>query len=184
MGQSWSQYKLTIWASGSMICLVAALGTRWVMRKRIGPVAVVLDRGVGSVVRHWVGLELRARVAAWQVDAAGCGCSTRSVRRLPGHAGEGFQAAAKRMDLPRLAGRYGHAKFRELMVYFLSDHSLASDWSSDGYLSHRATMDDERRTAADCQWVLRVSNLPKVKRQTDAGNGSPLGGMTLERRVP
>lgn len=181
IGQSWSQYKLTIWASASMICLVIALGTGWTMRKASGLrrrcliVVLVFWCGTGSGWNY----VLAWRHGKWMLQDA-------DVRRDPFAV---CLAMRQRVSaLPPNDWIYlewpenSPVKFRELMVYFLSDRSLASNWSNDGYLAYHITEDDGRRTAADCQWVLRYR--PPASGQASAGDQPSIGGMTLEKRVP
>ena len=178
VGQSWSQYKLTIWASFAFITDVAAVVVGLAMRtgSRVVRWVVIL------VLTVWCGTGL-----GWNYQFAG-----RRGRNLLVDTGARKDPlvavlAVRQMvatlpisdwiylDWP--AGGQG-SKFRELVVYYLSDHPLVSDFNDDGYLFPYLTPADAARTRADCQWVLRYR--PPVN---PADGGTPtLGGMTLERR--
>ena len=165
VGQSWSQYKLTVWASFAAICLVAALGTAATMGRRgcrwrpwlLGVLFLWCSLGSGwNDVNAW-------RLGKWLMIDAG-------VRRDP--FAVCLAMRQKVAALPPTEWIYldwppdGHAKFREIMAYFLYDHRLASNWESGSYMGSYVTPEDARRTAADCDWVLKYR---------------PPGGMILER---
>ena len=163
-----------------MICLVTALGTVWTMRngsrwRRYGLITVLAlwcGTGLGwTYVLAW-------RHGKWMLQDAGvqrdpfalCLAMREKVSALP-------RNEWVYLDWPKNHQK----KFRELMVYFLCDRSLASDWSSDGYLMYDLTEDDARRTERDCQWVLRYR--PPADPPARQDDASSIGGMTL-KRVP
>ena len=178
IGQSWSQYKLTIWASLFVISLVTALGTAWTMRagpswRRSGLIAVLLiwcGTGLGWNCRlawqrgKWMILDADVRRDPFTV----CLAMRETVAALP-------PSEWIYLDWPKS----GYVKFRQVMVYLLCDHPLASDWNSDAALGPCLTPDDARRTAADCEWVLRYRPPGAEGAGTDAVRRS--GVMTLER---
>ena len=177
IGQSWSQYKVTIWASFAVVSVAAALL-------------------VGAAVRP---CSRFLRVAVILVLAAWCGTGLGWNYLLAGRRGKGplidtgtrndpltLCLAVRQMVAAIPAGQWiyldwpadgSRGKFRELLVYYLSDHPLVSDWRDDGYLAPYTTLPDARRARADCQWVLRYR---PPSSPTD--NTLPaLEGMTLEQ---
>ena len=179
VGQSWSQYKVTIWASFAVVGLVAALGTGWTMRARsrwrrglvLGLLTVWCGTGLG-----WNGLMVQRR-GRWLLGVAGiqenaltaCLAMRQIVSKLPPD------------DWVYLDWQRGSAldKYRQLLVYFLNAHPLASDWSDDGYIEPFVPPEDARRTEADCAWIIKYRQPPAGP--VPDGAVPTLGGMTLER---
>ena len=180
IGQSWSQYKLTIWASLFVISLVTALGTAWTMRagpswRRSGLIAILLiwcGTGLGWNCRlAWRrGKWMMLNVAGQRDPFAACLAMRKTVAALPPN--EWIY-----LDWPMS----GYMKFRQVMVYLLYDHPLASDWKNDGALEPYVTPEDARRTAADCGWILRYRPPGAEAAGTEAN--PPTAVMTLERVV-
>ena len=180
IGQSWSQYKLTIWASFAVICLVTALGTAWTMRaqtpwRRSAVIVILLiwcGTGLGWNYRlAWRrGKWMLQDVAVQRDPFAACLAMRNTVAALPPN-------EWVYLDWPTS----GHVKFRQVIAYFLCDHPLASDWKSDAALGPYITPDDARRTAADCQWILRYR--PSAAQEAGDKAAQPPGVMTLDRVV-
>ena len=66
-------------------------------------------------------------------------------------------------------------RFRSLMVYFLCNRLVASDWHDDVIFSGYVPPEDARRTPADCAWIL------KYRPPASDGFAPAVGGMTLEK---
>ena len=176
VGQSWSQYKLTTWGSFAAVGVVAASITGVTMARRMWRGWRV---GMAAVLALWCGTglgwnrELIQRRGEWISQATGirydplkaCWAMRQEIAKLP--PGDWIY-----LDWPP-GGEM--RKYRELMVYLLNDHPLASDWRDDGYLWPYVPPEDARRTPADCAWILKYRPPPKD------GSVPTLGGMTLER---
>ena len=177
VGQSWSQYKLTIWASFAFITVVAAavVGVAAWTRSRLARWAVVLvltawfGAGLGwnYLIAGRRGRNLLVDTGAHVDPLVACLAVRQMVDDLP--VGEWIY-----LDWPADGSR---RKFRELLVYYLCDHPLVSDWSDDGYIAPYTTPEDVRRTRHDCQWVLKC----RPPTPPDNNDVPALGGMTLER---
>ena len=178
-GQSWSQYKLTTWASFAVIGLVAALagGVAMRTRSRVGH-AVLL-----AVLALWCGSGLgwNGRIALWRGDRmleetgtiddpfSVCLAMQRKAALVP--PGDWIYLAWP----PDGRGD----KLREVMVCLLYDHPLASNWTTGVSIAPYVTPADLQRTPANCQWVLRYQALGPGT-ATPANVPVPPGGMTLE----
>ena len=176
VGQSWSQYKLTTWGSFAAVGVAAALSAGATMARRGWPGWRI---AVAAVLALWCGTglgwnrELIQHRGEWMIKVTGirrdpldaCWAMRQEIAKLP--PGDWIY-----LDWPT-GGEM--RKYRELMVYLLYDHPLASDWRDDGYLWPYVPPDDARRTPADCAWVLRY-RLPPAD-----GSVPTLGGMTLEK---
>ena len=175
VGQSWSQYKLTIWASFAFITVVASavVGLATWTRSRAVRWAIVLvlivwcGTGLGwnYLLAGRRGRNLLVDTGTRKDPLVACLAVRQMVARLP--VGDWIY-----LDWPA-DGSQG--KFRELLVYYLSDHPLVSDFKDDGYIFPYLTPADARRTREDCQWVLQY-------RPPTDGNPPTVGGMTLEKR--
>ncbi len=175
VGQSWSQYKVTIWASLFVIGLVAALGTGAAMSTawrgwRVAWLAVLAlwcgmglgwNRGLiqdrGSSLLFMTGLRSDPLEA--------CRVMRQEIARLPPN-------DWVYLDWPSDQTSY---RFRSLMVYFLCNRPVASDWHDDVIFSGYVPPEDARRTPADCAWIL------KYRPPTSDGSAPAVGGMTLEK---
>lgn len=176
VGQSWSQYKITIWSSAWCVALVATLGTRWTgwggakkeKWRRIGwIVALGLWTGTGlgwNGVAAWHGNQLLVDTGVSRNPFAVCLAMRRRLAAIP-------PSEWIYLDWPM--GK--KVKFREVMVYFLQGHPLASDWGNDGSLFPYLGPEDAKRTSADCQWILRYQ--PPAEGRVEGA----VGGMTLEK---
>ena len=177
VGQSWSQYKVTIWSSGMLISLAATLGTG---------LAIYSNPKWG---RAW----LLVLLAAW------CGTGLGWNFFLAGRRGKPLLIDTGTPRDPLVACRAMSQlaaalpvddwiyldwpddieadMYRELMVYFLQDRSLASNWLPGSLPALCLSRQDASQSLADCQWVLRY-------RPPGMDGNRPIlapGGMTLER---
>ena len=173
VGQSWSQYKVTIWASLYLICLVASLGAGWAMRThswlRRGTIVALLVAWCGTGV-GWNFSYARRRGKEFLRDTgmsrdpfAACLAIRRRLAAVP--AGDWVY-----LDWPS-DGRGD--KLREVMAVVLSGHPLASDWST----GELAPFSGPQPALADCDWVITCR--PSGSDPANPVPGS--GGMTLEK---
>ncbi len=179
IGQSWSQYKLTTWASLFFISVVAALGTAWAMRGRtfvrrymLAALLVVwCGTGLG-----WNALIARRRGNQLLIDAGVAADPFTVCLRMRQTASGLPPDAWIYLDWPKQGQG---ANFFELMAYFLYDHPLASDWNPKVYPRFPMTPESSWRTAADCDWVLkyRLSTGPWMGK----AGAPPSGEMSLEK---
>ena len=155
IGQSWSQYKLTIWGSLFFICWVVGCATGWVMRRgtmswRVALIALlVIWCGTGLGWNYVVD----PRRASELPDDTGTPrdpfivCETLRQRLSTVPASDWVY-----LDWPS-DGRGD--KLREVMVLLLVDHPLASNWSTGVSIAPFITPTDMHRNKTNCQWSLR-----------------------------
>ena len=177
VGQSWSQYKLTIWSSGLLIGLVATLGTglairahfRWGREMLIVLFVIWCGTGLGwnFFLAGRRGRPLLIDAGTRQDPLVACRAMVQSAAALP--ADDWIY-----LDWPTDAAE---DPYRELMVYFLRDRSLASHWLEGSLPAGSVFPGEGPRALADCQWVIRYRPLGS---SGDRSIGA-MGGMTLEK---
>ena len=155
IGQSWNQYKTTIWGSCCLICLAVGLGMGWVAWTRsprwrsafVGLLAVWCGTGLGwnFAFAHRYGGELLVDTGTRRDPFSVCMAMRRRLADIP---------ATDWIYLDWPPDGEGD-KLREVMVLLLSDHPLASNWSTGVSIAPYVTPADAQRTKANCQWVLR-----------------------------
>ncbi len=154
LGQTWSQFKLSTWASLAAVALTVggllAVARRW----------QVLATGLLLV---WAVTEL-----AWSVH--GLGHPTRAFRHAVGVSADPFAklltlrdvlAAVPKDDVVYLdfqGDDFESLKTRELPVYFLSDRRLAGNWAADpGLLAHLLPEDERNLPVTQADWIMHAS---------------------------
>jgi hypothetical protein len=150
VGQSWSQLKLTNWVAPFAITIVGcgwcALATGTRLQSLLAASCAVLILGAGA--------SSQPRLARLRSD---------SIKTGTGKAHSPFAVyEAVRDSLARLAPDeiiyldlpeplYKH---RQMLTYFLSDRSLASDWSGDGYLFPWLPSTERTIPRSTAKWLL------------------------------
>jgi len=151
VGQSWSQFKLSNWASPFLVLLVAAGCVSFARFHRWS------RRLVTALLGAWMGAGL-----CWNCALAG---SRTAPIRQQTQSPSPFRyyqyvrdslLQVRKDDGIYLAGFGGaHHKHRQMLVYFLMDYKLLSDWSDDGYLVGHLPVEQRVLPLSEALWVLR-----------------------------
>ena len=159
-GQSWSQYKLSLWASPVMIALTACAFIR---------LTDLLGRKRGSGAFLWIIL------ASWCMIGLGWNSSMLLARASPIRTVSGdtqdpfgsYRAFCEPLTqlqqsdvifLEATAGDYGSIKQRELLAYFLGDRQIIGDWTLDDNLPQARIPPAERKLPPDAaDWIVRYN---------------------------
>jgi hypothetical protein len=177
VGQSWSQYKLMCWDSAMVIGVAATglvgLGRTW-RPGLLRPLTLL-------ILAAWCGTGLgwNYQLAALRSEEL---CADAECTSDPFTVCLGIRQLLQ--NVPKNEWIYMNwpadqeIKYRQLLTYFLSDHSLASDWHDDG-IGAFMTPADMRRTPADCAWVLTYH--PEQGNVVANVTTPMLGGVTLDR---
>jgi hypothetical protein len=157
-GQSWSQFKVSNWASLFLLYLLTC-------------VAALASRG-GRLTRFIVlgGLFLwQGSGLAWNYVLADY--RTRAFRQETGFDQAPFASYYQIRSVARLAGKEAiyldlggqHHKNREMLTYFLTDRPVISDWSDDGYLFPMLPEAERTYSIQPSMWIVTVTNAGALK---------------------
>jgi hypothetical protein len=170
VGQSWSQLKLTHWASPfALLILCAGLASLTVGSRR-------LRIGVGVFLACWStwGLVQHYRLADLR---------TRDLRRETGYDSSPFLAfhqlrqLAQTLSPPLIYVELGiqYNRLREMIAYFLWDRPLMSTWWDDPYFASSLKPNPDATSAARAQaWLI----VPAQEGEAPTGK-QVLGGFAL-----
>ena len=157
VGQSFSQLKLSLWASPALLALAGAASIQLMDRRWVY---------AGIPLIQWL-------LAAW--CAVGLGWNgqlllgrTNAIRVVSGDAGDPFgsyHAFCEPLDklppsdviyLDATAGDFASIKQRELVAYFLGDRGMAGDWTVDDNLPVAYLPPAERKVSMQAaDWIVR-----------------------------
>lgn len=178
-GQSWSQYKITIWSSFCIIGVAGALCTWWAMQTRSK-----LCKYTPAVI-----------LAVWCATGLGWNYAFARRRGAEFMVSTGTQSdpltickamRQKLMLIPENDWIYldwpcdiQANKFRRVMILLLADHRLASKWPGEDIIAQYTTPTDAKRGSADCAWILKYETPTNYL----PGNAASIGGMTLTKNI-
>jgi hypothetical protein len=170
VGQSWSQLKLTHWASPfALLILCAGLASLTVgsRRLRIGVYVFLACWSTWGLVQHYRLADLR----------------TRDLRRETGYDSSPFLAfhqlrqLAQTLSPPLIYVELGiqYNRLREMIAYFLWDRPLMSTWWDDPYFASSLKPNPDATSAARAQaWLI----VPAQEGEAPTGK-QVLGGFAL-----
>ncbi|EIM96472.1 hypothetical protein WQE_33991 [Paraburkholderia hospita] len=159
IGQSWSQFKLSEWASpfASVFLLLAVLNLRMHRSKRFDVTVACVLVGCIAVESITAPLNLRG-VYGYFTQYYG---APRSVGKFLEDF-RGLTLSTCRPDAPIYLDLHeGDMKARETVTMYLSDRDLRSDWRDDDYLNYFSSHGgkSEPPSAGDC--IIANVNAPK-----------------------
>ena len=151
VGQSFSEYKLSLWASPALMAVVAVgcfrLARRW-RTLATGALAVWCAAGIGVTNHLLLAWAAPIRLASGETQdpfgsyRAFCEALSR-------------QPAKESFYLEATAGDLGSIKQRQLLAYFLQDRELLGNWAIDDYMPMRQLGFLDREPPQDADWVVR-----------------------------
>jgi hypothetical protein len=151
VGDTYRQFKLCSWSSPFVIllmaggCLSLARARRWARAW----IAVLIPVWVGGGVM-WDCALSRTRTAVLREETR-CSAPFRYYESVR----DNVLARAAREDGIYLGGLGGaHHKHRQMLLYFLMDYRLLSDWSEDGYLAGQLPAAERVLPLASARWLL------------------------------
>jgi hypothetical protein len=158
IGQSWSQFKLSNWASVFLLfafTCVAALASR--------PGRLTRFLVIGGLLL-WQGSGV-----AWNYVLADY--RTRAFRQETGFDQSPFASYLQVRTVARLAANDPiylalggpHQKNRQMLTYFLMDHPVVSDWSDDVYLFPMLPEAQRTYSIQPSMWTIAMANTATLR---------------------
>ena len=164
-GQSFSQFKLSKWASPCLFSLLAvglaAIGRKTAARSFAVSVVLVGIFAMGMVRNVQLA---RQRTSQLRLDTGMSYDPLSAFSKIQQFSKYVPETVPICLDLSD-----GSIKARQILMYVLQDRPLAGDWSTDGYLGDLALQDQRKQMAEPCRWVISM-NAPAPPDARWAGN--------------
>jgi hypothetical protein len=158
IGQSWSQFKISNWASLFLLFVLtcaAALASRGNrLRMTIVLGGLLLWEG-GGLAANYVMADYRTR--AFRQETGFDYAPFSSYLQMRAVAG----LAAQEPIFLDLGGQ--HHKNREMLTYFLTDRPVVSDWSDDGYLFPMLPEAERTYRIQPSMWIITSTNAGRLR---------------------
>ena len=169
VGQSWSQFKLTNWATPSLYVILLA-GLAGLVGSRKSPfsprllfaILIVLLLGVLGTAEIWKLNKLRTQ--ALRTDTGLAQAPFRAFFQIRNLASSLDPDQPIYLQLgPRQIG------CRQMLMYALYDRKLAGDWNDDGWVKYYLPVEQRQLPLDECDWMVTSSDTALAGTKT-AGN--------------
>jgi len=157
IGQSWSQFKISNWASLFLLfvltCAIALASRGGRLSKSIVFGGLLLWEGSG-LAWNYVLADYRTR--AFRQETGFDYAPFASYLQIRAVAG----LAAKEPIYLDLGGQ--HHKNRQMLTYFLTDRPVVSDWSDDGYIFPMLPEAERTYIIQPSMWIITATNAGRL----------------------
>ena len=190
VGHSWNEFRVSSWATLYMLALIGGgLAASWARYRLLRPVILVIAIGwnLAGIVQNFRLASIRTAQVRADTNSSSQLAYYLAVR-------EALKAEVGPEDgiyLENLGGD-AHYKARQVLMYFLSDYKLLSDYSDDAAVNTWFPPDKVALPVREARWILsrtwdkpldgiRINNLVLSRTGTDfVSSGEVTGGYGRE----